>query len=193
MNSATQPASQMHSRPMHPGIVLFEKFVKPTRLSIPTLAEHLRLSPSSLYLIIGGKRSITADMALTLSKFFGTNPRYWLHLQADYDLATIEMKQGPFACQVSERVSRSLNADAGLPPDPTEKFGKDTLAQLLANVSNLAQGVYEILTTTPMQFDKIYSLHGTETSVGSVDAAIYELMLQDLAFYHGGGFYSRRE
>ncbi len=72
--------------PIHPGEILLEEFMKPLGLSQTRLGRDLGVSPRRINEIIHGKRSITADTALRLSRYFGTSAAFWLGLQADYDL-----------------------------------------------------------------------------------------------------------
>jgi len=70
----------------HPGIVLLEQFLKPSGLSQNALARDIGVPPRRINEIILGKRGITADTALRLAKRFGNPARYWMGLQADFDL-----------------------------------------------------------------------------------------------------------
>ncbi len=72
--------------PVHPGEVLLEEFLKPMQLSQNRLALDIGVHPRRINEIVLSKRSITADTALRLSRYFGTSPQFWLGLQADYDL-----------------------------------------------------------------------------------------------------------
>ena len=72
--------------PVHPGEVLLEEFLKPMRLSQNRLALDIGVHPRRINEVVLGKRSITADTALRLARYFGTSPQFWLGLQADYDL-----------------------------------------------------------------------------------------------------------
>ena len=69
-----------------PGEVLYEEFMKPLGVSINALAREIAVPPNRVSDIVNGKRSITADTALRLGKYFGVSPELWLGLQADYDL-----------------------------------------------------------------------------------------------------------
>ena len=71
--------------PVHPGTIL-AKELKETGISASDLARRLLVPDNRIYHIILGRRSVTADTALRLSKFFNTTPEYWLHLQASYEL-----------------------------------------------------------------------------------------------------------
>ena len=73
---------------VHPGEILLEEFMKPLGLSQTRLGRDLGVSPRRINEIVHGKRSITADTALRLSRYFGTSAEFWLGLQADYDLDT---------------------------------------------------------------------------------------------------------
>lgn len=72
--------------PVHPGEVLFEEFLAPAGLSQYRLAKDISVPPRRINEIVHGKRSVTADTALRLARCFGTSPRFWLNLQAQYDL-----------------------------------------------------------------------------------------------------------
>jgi addiction module HigA family antidote len=72
--------------PVHPGEVLLEEFLKPMQLSQNRLALDIGVHPRRINEIVLGKRSITADTALRLARYFGTSPQFWLGLQGDYDL-----------------------------------------------------------------------------------------------------------
>lgn len=73
-------------QPVHPGQVLQEEFLKPLSLSQNRLATEIGVPPRRINEIVLGKRSITADTALRLARYFGTSPQFWLGLQSDYDL-----------------------------------------------------------------------------------------------------------
>lgn len=72
--------------PIHPGEILLEDFLKPLALSQYRLAKGLSVPPRRINEIVLGKRAIGADTALRLARFFGTSDRFWLNLQASYDL-----------------------------------------------------------------------------------------------------------
>jgi antitoxin HigA-1 len=80
--------TQRKLAPVHPGEILLEEFMQPLGLSQTRLGRDLGVSPRRINEIVHGKRSITADTALRLSRYFGTSPEFWLGLQADYDLDT---------------------------------------------------------------------------------------------------------
>jgi addiction module HigA family antidote len=72
--------------PIHPGEVLQADFLEPLALSQYRLAQDLSVPPRRINEIVHGKRAISADTALRLARFFGTTDRFWLNLQARFDL-----------------------------------------------------------------------------------------------------------
>ena len=72
--------------PIHPGEILLEEFLKPLGLSQYRLARDISVPPRRINEIVLGKRSISPDTALRLSRFFGLSDRFWMNLQARYDL-----------------------------------------------------------------------------------------------------------
>ena len=89
------------SAPVHPGEILLEEFMKPLGLSQTRLGRDLGVSPRRINEIVHGKRSVTADTALRLSRYFGTSAEFWLGPQADYDL---DMATD----QLAERIEREV-------------------------------------------------------------------------------------
>ena len=71
---------------IHPGEILEEEFLKEFHISAYRLAKETKMPPTRISEIIKGKRRITADTALRLSKFFSTTPDFWLGIQMEYDL-----------------------------------------------------------------------------------------------------------
>ena len=76
--------------PIHPGEILIEEFLKPMGISQYRLAKDISVPPRRINEIVHGKRSITADTALRLGKFFKIPPQFWLNLQNRYDLEVTE-------------------------------------------------------------------------------------------------------
>jgi antitoxin HigA-1 len=72
--------------PIHPGEVLLEDFLEPLGISQYRLAHDISVPPRRINEIVHGKRGITADTALRLARYFGTTERFWLNLQARFDL-----------------------------------------------------------------------------------------------------------
>ncbi len=71
---------------IHPGEISEEEFIKGFNISAYKLAKDTKISATRVSEIIKGKRRITADTALRLSKYFGTTTEFWLGLQMEYDL-----------------------------------------------------------------------------------------------------------
>lgn len=92
--------------PVHPGEVLLEEFLGPHGLSQYRLAKDISVPPRRINEIVHGKRAVTADTALRLARYFGTTPRFWLNLQAQYEL-DIE------ADRLGDRLDREVAAHAG--------------------------------------------------------------------------------
>ena len=78
----------------HPGDVLAEEFLKPLDMSVNALAMALRVPATRIGAIVKGERSVTADTALRLSRFFGNSPEFWMGLQATHDLTKARMESG---------------------------------------------------------------------------------------------------
>jgi antitoxin HigA-1 len=76
--------------PIHPGEILLEEFIKPMNLSQNRLAIDIGVDARRINEIVLGKRSITADTALRLARFFGNSPQFWMGLQTQYDLDVIQ-------------------------------------------------------------------------------------------------------
>jgi antitoxin HigA-1 len=91
--------------PVHPGEILLEEFMKPLGLSQNRLGRDLGVPPRRINEIVHGKRSVTADTALRLSRYFGTSAEFWLGLQADYDLDTASDR-------LAERIAREVKVFA---------------------------------------------------------------------------------
>jgi len=81
-------------KPITPGEVLLEEFLKPLGLSQTALSRDIGVPPRRINEIVLGKRSITADTALRLGRYFGMSPQFWLNLQTRYDLETAADKLG---------------------------------------------------------------------------------------------------
>lgn len=78
---------------IHPGEVLLEEFLEPLHISQNRLAREIGVPPRRINEIVLGKRSVTPDTALRLSRYFGNSSRFWLGLQMDYDLEETEREK----------------------------------------------------------------------------------------------------
>jgi addiction module HigA family antidote len=87
--------------PVHPGVILLEEFMEPFGLSQNALARALHVAPRRINEIIHAKRSITADTALRLARFFGNSAEFWMNLQKRYDL---EIARDMLSKKINEEV-----------------------------------------------------------------------------------------
>ncbi len=87
--------------PIHPGEILMEEFLKPLGISQYRLAKDIHVPARRINEIVHGKRSITADTALRLSRYFNLSERFWLNLQARYDL---EVEKDKFKGRIESEV-----------------------------------------------------------------------------------------
>ena len=100
--------------PVHPGEVLLEDFMKPLGLSRYRVAKDMGVPALRISQIVRGQRSITADTALRLARYFGTSAAVWVRLQARYDLEMAEM-------QLAGRIEREVKE---LPRQAVEVLGQ---------------------------------------------------------------------
>jgi antitoxin HigA-1 len=80
--------------PVHPGEILLEEFLTPLGVSQYRLAKDTSVAPRRINEIVRGTRAVTADTALRLARYFGTTARFWLNLQAHYDLEVEKERLG---------------------------------------------------------------------------------------------------
>lgn len=80
--------------PIHPGEILLEEFLEPMEISQYRLAKDIAVPPRRINEIVHGKRAISANTALRLSKYFGTTAQFWLNLQTHHDLEAEKDKVG---------------------------------------------------------------------------------------------------
>ena len=101
--------TQKRLSPVHPGEVLLEEFLKPMGLSREQLASDIGVAIIRIDKIIAEKDRISADVALRLARYFGTSPRFWTGLQADYDLdVTAETLENRLEQEVKIRPGNEL-------------------------------------------------------------------------------------
>jgi addiction module HigA family antidote len=81
-------------KPLHPGEVLLEEYLKPLDISQNKLALSMRVPSQRISEIVNRRRAITAETALRLSIVTGTTPEFWMALQADYDLQIEQRRHG---------------------------------------------------------------------------------------------------
>ena len=76
----------------HPGLILWEDFMKPLELNVHSLSLKLRVAATRLHGIVHEKRGITPETALRLGRYFGTTPEFWMNLQMAYDLSRARLE-----------------------------------------------------------------------------------------------------
>lgn len=81
--------------PVHPGEILMEDFLNPMGITRYRLAKSIGVPQRRIDEICAGKRAVTADTALRLARFFGTDAQSWMNLQAEYDLEVAEITLAP--------------------------------------------------------------------------------------------------
>lgn len=94
MTAENVPKTAKVFAPSHPGKILYEEFMQPMGVTKYRLAKDTGVPAGRIGKIVGGKRAITADTALRLSKYFGTSERFWLNLQVRYDLEVEKDRKG---------------------------------------------------------------------------------------------------
>ena len=80
-------------RPITPGKILLEEFLKPFKLSQYRLAKDINVSPRRINEIVHGAREISVDTALRLAKYFNVSPQFWLNLQTKYNLESYQVQK----------------------------------------------------------------------------------------------------
>ena len=87
--------AQKKMSPVHPGEILLEEFLRPLGITQYRLAKDINVPPRRINEIVHGTRSISADTALRLARHFGTSEKFWLNLQARFDLEVEKDRLGP--------------------------------------------------------------------------------------------------
>jgi addiction module HigA family antidote len=86
--------SQIGMRPIHPGEILSEEFLKPLGITIVALASSLNEPEAEISDVVGQQSGVSAGLAKKLSMHLNTTPDFWLNLQSTYDLRTARIKRG---------------------------------------------------------------------------------------------------
>lgn len=86
--------TQNRMRPVHPGEILREEYLLPLEMSANALAMALRVPATRIHEIVNERRSITADTALRLARYFGGDAQSWVNLQTAFDLRVAELESG---------------------------------------------------------------------------------------------------
>ena len=95
----------------HPGRILLDHFLVPCGLTPSQLANRTSMTRSRIREIVLGRRSVSADTALRLARFFGTSPEFWLTLQASHDITKSKLKSGMDIAEI-EPLSPFLSAES---------------------------------------------------------------------------------
>jgi len=93
-STTTKGAALPNRVTTHPGEILSEEFLKPLGMSVNALAMALRVPATRIGAVVKGERSVTADTALRLARFFETSAEFWINLQAMHDLTKARMENG---------------------------------------------------------------------------------------------------
>ncbi|PYV83222.1 MAG: addiction module antidote protein, HigA family [Acidobacteria bacterium] len=99
--------------PIHPGEILLEEFLRPMEISQYQLAKDISVPARRINEIVHGQRSVSADTALRLSRYFGLSERFWLNLQARYDL---EIEKDKLEGRIEDEVKVFRNRSSVQPP-----------------------------------------------------------------------------
>jgi addiction module HigA family antidote len=92
-------------RPIHPGEILREEYLKPLEMSVNALSKALHVPTTRMNQIVRENRGITADTAMRLARYFGTSERFWLNLQTEYELRKAQINK-------AEQVAREVQPHA---------------------------------------------------------------------------------
>lgn len=93
---------------IHPGEVLLEAFLEPLEISAYRLSKDLNIPQTRVSGILKGKRRITADTALRLSKYFGNSAKFWLGLQSDYDIEEEKFNKDEELNEIKKYVDKNV-------------------------------------------------------------------------------------
>jgi len=91
--------------PIHPGEILLEDFMRPLELSSTALASAVGVTPARINEIVRGRRGISADTALRLARYFGTDAQSWMNLQQRYDLECAKDALGKTLSKISRHAA----------------------------------------------------------------------------------------
>ena len=89
-------------KPILPGEILEEEFLVPMGISAYKLAKDIKISATRVSEILKGKRRITIDTALRLSKYFGNSVEFWVGIQADYEIRKAKKDLGPLLAEIQQ-------------------------------------------------------------------------------------------
>jgi addiction module HigA family antidote len=177
----------------HPGEVLRDTFMHPFGLSARALAQAVKVSPQRISEILTGKRGISAETALHLSKLFGTPPSFWMYMQADYDLQEAQKK---WSKDLDKKIKRIDVPGVSLPI--AVKGAKDDTRQRVppervpppVDLAGNEKTIFELLSDEQIHFDMLMEKSGL--AVGEISAALTMLELSDLITRYPYEWYTRK-
>ncbi|HEY9793094.1 MAG TPA: HigA family addiction module antitoxin [Candidatus Obscuribacterales bacterium] len=175
-----------------PGDVLRTAFMSPAGLTSKALALALRVTPQRMAEILDGRRGISAETALRLSKLFGTSPQFWLYLQSDYDLHEAR-KKWP---KDLDRKIKHIDVTSTVSWDKA-KGAKDNTKERPAperrptvDLHGAEKTIFELLSDEKIHFDALIEKSGLQA--GEISAALTMLELSEVITRYPYDWYSRR-
>lgn len=93
---------------IHPGEILLDEFLKPLEITAYRLSKDLKIPQTRISEIIKGRRRITADTALRLSKYFGNSAKFWLGLQDDYDIEEEKLNKEKELNEIKKHTEKNI-------------------------------------------------------------------------------------
>ena len=159
--------SKRQIEPIHPGEILLEEFLGPMGISQYRLAKEISVDPRRINEIVLGKRGVTADTALRLSRYFGMTERFWLNLQSRYDL---ELEKDRLGVRLFDEVEVFALSDSG-PLTPREL---EILLLLSRGLSNreIGERLHLAEETVSHYMDNILAKLDAESPAQAADLAV---------------------
>jgi addiction module HigA family antidote len=159
--------------------------MQPQGLTANRLANALKVSRQRIGELLNGRRGITAETALRLSRFFGTTGKFWLEMQAEYDLNQAEkIWTHAIAQQIAPCAQQNDNASSS-----RDKSGKKTSLPDARKLAANEKKVYKLLSEKPIHFDLLCERSGL--NAGQLSATLTMLELAELVTRHAGDWYSK--
>jgi addiction module HigA family antidote len=188
----TKTLPAVESQATHPGEVLFNQFMKRFGFTPSSLAFALHVAQPRIHDILHGRRGITAETALRLSKLFATEPEFWLHLQVDYELSLCKEKLGQTIDQQIEPIASATEITLEVAPAaniPKGVHQRRESVPVPADLTDSEKKVYAILSAELLSFDALSNESGL--NVGELNATLTILELSGMVRRHPGDYYSK--
>lgn len=171
----------------HPGEILLNRFMRPLGLSANQLARALHVPSNRVGEIVNGRRSITAETALRLSRFLGTTPKYWFDLQTEFELGQAEEK---WALTIEQQIqpldsmkSKAASSEMAVKPNGRRKLERPT------KLNPDEKKVFDLLSDDLTHFDVLCRRSGM--SAGAMSSSLTMLEISELVKRHPGDYYSK--